>query len=152
MTAKYIIDVRNQQSHLRLRIQSVKALAESVLKLEKVCARVPIELSISLVNDRQIRKLNRTFHYEDRATDVLAFPIDLSPEGGRTWMLGEVVVSVERALAQSKVFMTHFKKEVALYVVHGILHLLGYRDHRAALARKMEKRQDFILKKAYRGI
>jgi probable rRNA maturation factor len=78
--------------------------------------------------------------------------MDISMPKEGPWVMGEVVISVERAWVQSKIFKMDFKKEVALYIVHGILHLLGYKDDQDHLAKKMWERQNFILDQSYRGI
>ena len=150
--SKYLIDITNQQTLLPIHSQKVKSLARAVFVLEKVVASQPIELGIAFVNDRKIRFLNSKFHHQNKATDVLAFPMDISMPKEGPWMMGEVVVSVERALVHSKRFKMDFKKEVALYIVHGILHLLGYKDDQDHRAKKMWERQNYILEKAYRGI
>ncbi|RLD92893.1 MAG: rRNA maturation RNase YbeY, partial [Aquificota bacterium] len=74
----------------------------------------------------------------DAFTDVLAFPGD-----GK--YLGDVIISVERAKEQAPNFGFTFEKELALLVVHGVLHLLGYRDYTTEEAREMERLQGDIL-------
>lgn len=152
LTKNYNVNVTNHQKRLPLHLRKIKRLAASVLTLEEVNMRNPIELGIMLVSDRKMRLLNAKFHYQDKNTDVLAFPIDVSVPKEGPWILGEVVVSVERAAVQSKIFRMDVKKEVALYIIHGILHLLGYRDDKPLLAKRMWERQNYILKTIYRGI
>ena len=102
------------------------------------------ELSISLVNDRSITKLNESYLNRSRPTDVLAFPMgegefsNLNPH-----LLGDVVISAERAEAQAESKHHSFEEELCLLLIHGILHLIGY-DHeipgsQAKLMRKKEK-------------
>ena len=87
-------------------------------------------LHVALVTDRTIARLNRQFHHVAAATDVLAFDY-----GGEA----ELVVSVERAVAQARRYRSTPGRELALYVVHGILHLQGYRDHDARGRRAMRR-------------
>jgi len=106
------------------------------------------ELSVLLVSDRRMRALNRRYRKKDRATDVLAFPlqrgqiyfprlkINLSPV-----LLGDVVISMQTAKRQAKEFGHSLREEIERLLVHGILHLLGYDHERnvraaAVMARK----------------
>ncbi len=92
------------------------------------------EISISFVNDRQIRELNRDFRDKDAATDVLSFPLsedfvhyDMS-EGTGAYLLGDIVLSLEHAAKQAEEYGHSFAREVAYLTAHSMLHLLGY-DH-----------------------
>lgn len=87
------------------------------------------ELSIVLTGDRQIRKLNHEFRHVDAATDVLAFAMR-EGEGKELHqgVLGDVVVSVERARIQAARAGRDVLSEVTMLVAHGVLHLLGW-DH-----------------------
>lgn len=79
-------------------------------------------LVLRLVDDREIRDLNRRYRAVDTATDVLSFPGETTPEGRH---LGDVVISVETALACGG---TTLQRELQLLALHGVLHCLGY-DH-----------------------
>ncbi|MBI1883934.1 MAG: rRNA maturation RNase YbeY [Chlamydiae bacterium] len=151
-TPRFFINIINRQSKFKIHPRKVKALAKAVLSHEKVFSKWPVELDISFVTDRRIRTLNRRFLGHEGATDVIAFPVDALAPQGAPWMLGEIVVSLERAKAQSKTWKRDFHEEALLYIIHGILHLLGYRDDRPSLKRKMWERQDEILKKVFQGI
>lgn len=104
------------------------------------------EVSVLLVDDNTIRKLNRRYRGDDRPTDVLAFSQregpyrEINPN-----LLGDIVISVERALIQSKRFNQSLEKELSLYLIHGLLHLLGYDDTDPADRAKMARRQEEIL-------
>ena len=91
------------------------------------------EVSVTFVDNEEIREINRKFRNIDRATDVLSFP--LFDEDGMDahveeldCMLGDIVLSLERAREQSAEFGHSFEREVAFLTVHSVLHLLGY-DH-----------------------
>ena len=97
------------------------------------------ELTISLVGDREIHELNRSYRDKDRPTDVLAFAMR---EGESTStgadLLGDVVISLETASRQAIRRRRPLADEVRVLLVHGILHLLGYDHERgAAQARRM---------------
>lgn len=91
------------------------------------------EVSVTLSDNEYIKKLNRKYREKDSATDVLSFPLY---ENGRFdmgecisgAMLGDIVISLERARAQAKELGHGFLREVAFLTVHSMLHLLGY-DH-----------------------
>lgn len=102
------------------------------------------ELSVVLVTDARIAEINGQFLGEPRPTDVLAFPLD-GPDGSDRPLAGEVVVSAERAKAEAEARGLSPGEELALYVVHGVLHLAGYDDHDPASRRGMRKREAEIL-------
>ena len=97
------------------------------------------DLSILLTSDRAIQKINREWRGKDRATDVLSFPLKEAKElrrlgrralqpGLPRWELGDIVISLPRAKAQSKKHGLTLREELDLLLVHGILHLL-WLDH-----------------------
>ncbi|OGW83493.1 MAG: rRNA maturation RNase YbeY [Omnitrophica bacterium RIFCSPHIGHO2_02_FULL_51_18] len=96
-------------------------------------------VSVLLTDDREIRKINKRFLNHNYATDVIAFGLDEEP------LLGDIVVSVERARAVAKELGIPFKEELARYLVHGMLHLLGYEDKPKKKYDRMHKRQEKIL-------
>jgi probable rRNA maturation factor len=117
--------------------------------LAAVCARAlredghgGAELSLAIVGDREMRRLNREYHGVDEPTDVLAFP--LAGPGGAP-LLGEVIVSAETAAREAARRGLPFAREVALYAVHGTLHLLGYDDHAPRDRRRMRRRERALL-------
>ena len=124
----------------------VKAV-NGALTAEKVSEDV--EVSIALVDDDYIRQLNLQYRHIDRPTDVLSFAMREGMEDQEEFdfyeeeLLGDVVVSLERARAQAAEYGHSFEREVGFLVVHGILHLLGY-DHeldeeRAVMRQKEEE-------------
>ena len=90
------------------------------------------ELSILLCDDETIRRLNQRFRKQNRATDVLAFPMSESgvpaPRSGPREVLGDVVISVPTATRQARQRGRPIVSEVTFLLAHGLLHLLGY-DH-----------------------
>ena len=100
------------------------------------------ELSISLVDDREIRELNRTWRKRDRSTDVLSFSLmEGGASGHRGDLMGDVVISVETAAAQAAGRHRGLDEEVARLVIHGLLHILGH-DHETEVdARAMRREQ-----------
>jgi probable rRNA maturation factor len=87
-----------------------------------------VDLTLVFTNDRQIQALNRDYIGKDTPTDVLSFlASETDPETGRQY-LGDVIISVPRAKEQSAAAGHSLDEELALLVVHGVLHLLGH-DH-----------------------
>ena len=91
------------------------------------------EINVTFTDDEEIKELNARFRNIDKSTDVLSFPLgedgiyDIDPENGAK-MLGDVVISLEHADEQARLYGHSFEREVAYLTVHSVLHLLGY-DH-----------------------
>jgi probable rRNA maturation factor len=103
------------------------------------------EVSVLLVGDRAIRRLHRTYLNHDRPTDVLAFPQQGGVPAPQPHLLGDVVISVETAARQAKAHGHSLDRELALLLIHGILHLVGYDDTTPAARRRMWARQARLL-------
>ena len=94
----------------------------------------PVEVSVVLLNDAQIRRYNRQFRKKDHPTDVLSFPVnELQDEISRVrkrqiFYLGDILISMERAASQAREKNHPPQKEFKILLLHGMLHLLGY-DH-----------------------
>ncbi|MBI4577909.1 MAG: rRNA maturation RNase YbeY [Planctomycetes bacterium] len=95
------------------------------------------DVTVVVMDDRQIRRLHREWLGVDSATDVLSFPLAGGPAVDR--LLGEVYVSAQTARREARARGRSVVQELALYVVHGVLHLVGFDDGEpAALARMRE--------------
>ncbi len=112
------------------------------------------EVSVLIAGEEEVHRLNREYLGEDRPTDVLSFPMlpphaaddpsFVAPPDGLKH-LGEVIVSYPQAVAQAKEHGHATTREVAILVIHGVLHLLGY-DHAAPAEEKdMRAREAAIL-------
>lgn len=109
------------------------------------------ELSITLTDDENIHTLNKKYRNIDRPTDVLSFAFRESDEpeilNAEFEILGDIIISLERAKVQAEEFGHSFMREVIFLEVHGLLHLLGY-DHIEENERlEMETEQKFIMEK-----
>ena len=108
----------------------------------------PCEISVTLTDNPGIHKLNKEHRNVDRPTDVLSFPIfDDEFDDGELCILGDIVISLEKAASQAQEYGHSFKRELAFLTVHSMLHLLGY-DHEEGLAMESEmfEKQEIILK------
>ena len=129
----------------------IRRAVEETLAYEEV--EDNCELSVTFCDNEEIRELNRRFRNIDRATDVLSFPLfdndgmDSHVEELQC-MLGDMVLSLERALEQAVEYGHSFEREVAFLTVHSVLHLLGY-DHETSEEDEtdMRRRQSEIMER-----
>ena len=107
------------------------------------------ELSITLTDDEHIHELNKNYRGVDRPTDVLSFAFRESDEpeilNQHTEILGDIIISLERAKMQAAEFGHTYLREVVFLTVHGLLHLLGYDHIEEADRIEMEREQDFVM-------
>jgi probable rRNA maturation factor len=103
-----------------------------------------VELSLSLVSDRTIRPLKKQWFGIDAVTDVLSFPAGDGPWVGAR-PLGDIVISLDTARRAARQFKTPLEHELARYLAHGLLHLLGFDHQRPADARRMERAERSLL-------
>ncbi|MEM1483652.1 rRNA maturation RNase YbeY [Oscillospiraceae bacterium PP1C4] len=103
------------------------------------------EVSVSFVTNEQIRQLNNEFRGKDAPTDVLSFPLgengvyDRNMETGAL-QLGDVVISIEKAVEQAYIYGHSLQREIGFLTVHSVLHLLGY-DHEAGGLEQVRMRE-----------
>ena len=112
------------------------------------------ELSILLVANNSFRRLNYLYPGEDRATDVLSFAMnelgedEPAYESGEINMLGDIVISLEKALQQSEEYGHSVTREIGFLTAHGLLHLLGFEHDTETGDRDMQEWQEKILRAA----
>ena len=109
------------------------------------------ELSIVIGDDRWIQDLNRRYRKRNAPTDVLAFPQEQGP-AEKECLLGDVAISAETASRQAKALGHSLEEELAVLLVHGILHLTGWRDDTPAQRRRMMRRTRQLLPQARREL
>jgi probable rRNA maturation factor len=122
-----------------------KLLSKIAHRALEVLGLSKVELSIALVSDTQIKRLNKLYRNKDKPTDVLSFPIG---ERVEDWLiLGDIVISVDTAKRQAKELGHSLEEELKRLLVHGLVHLLGY-DHE--LGGEEEKKffelEEFVLR------
>jgi len=115
----------------------IKKMAETALK---GLGFDDCELSVLLTGNSEVRELNREYRGKDKPTDVLSFPM------GDSYLLGDIVISIEKAASQANEFGVSFDEEMARLLVHGLLHLAGY-DHvkGGRQARKMKDKEEELM-------
>jgi len=139
--------MRKNKVLVKKRVRGVesKLLSKIAHRVLEVLGLNKVELSIVLVSDAQIKRLNKLYRNKDKPTDVLSFPIGEKVNG---WLiLGDIVISVDTAKRQAKELGYSLEEELKRLLVHGLVHLLGY-DHE--LGGEEEKRffelEEFVLK------
>lgn len=144
-------------------IEKISEICDFALKEEEM--NLEYQISLLFVDNEEIREINNETRNIDKETDVLSFPMldfedkkvykemylnfefDETFKDGNELILGDMVLSLEKALEQSKDYGHSFEREVSYLVVHSILHLLGY-DHMVDDdKKKMRKREEEILNK-----
>jgi probable rRNA maturation factor len=118
------VDVVSRAHGRKIALRRVKQTARKILTL---LDQGDAELSVALVANEEIKKLNGKYRNKLKTTDVLSFSVNGSPSG-RARLLGDVVISVEKAEEQANDGGWTLEEEIERLLIHGILHLLGY-DH-----------------------
>ena len=131
---KIKVIITNKQKNIKIPTglrMLIRRCCNAVLQMEEFPGSV--EVSVTLVNNQQIRELNSIYRKNDSATDVLSFPMgetgkyDTDPDTGAK-ILGDIVISMEKAIEQADRFGHSLQREVGYLTAHSMLHLLGY-DH-----------------------
>jgi probable rRNA maturation factor len=134
------IFLSNRQKRVAIDTQRIKRAAKKILN---ALGCDESEVSIVIVNDEEITRLNRQYFQRNRPTNVIAFPMASGdPAALNPHLLGDVVISAETAKRQSEAVGGKTEEEILFLMLHGILHLLGY-DHEGSLdeRRKMEAKE-----------
>jgi probable rRNA maturation factor len=136
----------------RLEVSWLKRIAEQVLAAEGASADV--ELGLFIASGERVRQLNRDYLGRDEPTDVLAFsageevggnlPLFVPPPDG-VLHLGEVIISYPQAVVQAAEYKHSVKREIAVLIIHGVLHLLGYEHDKPELELRMRAREKEVL-------
>jgi len=128
------IEIANAQSQLPVDARGLERAVRMILEDESIRQA---EISVAVVDDATICRLNRQYLNHDRPTDVLSFVLD--QDGER--LEGEIVASAETARTAARRFGWSAAEELLLYVVHGALHLVGCEDATAAQRTRMRQRE-----------
>lgn len=134
------VAVVDQQNHLQIAPSRIKQAVEVALESAGVHQA---RMTVALIDDAHIRRLNRQFLQEDESTDVLSFP--MGRVGQR--IEGEIVVSAERAVAVAEQYGWKPEEELLLYIIHGALHLAGFDDTDPTQRRRMRQQELLCLRR-----
>lgn len=139
------VSISSEGVRLPLAKDEIKRLASKTLYL---MGEGDSKVDLVFVDDKRMRKLNWKYRRINRTTDCLAFSMregedsQLHPE-----LLGDVVISVDSAKRNAKLFGSNIKEEMAIYIIHGMLHLLGFNDTTTAGRKKMVSKEKDILRR-----
>lgn len=139
--AKIQVEVSNTQSSLVVEQESIGSMIRRVLHFEGIPRA---QISLALVDDATIRRINQRHLNHDWPTDVISFSLS---EPDESLLIGELVVSAEMARNTAVEYQTDAHSELALYIVHGLLHLCGYDDGEPEDIRRMREREDEVLRR-----
>ena len=127
-------------------------VAKAAAKVGELYGLNNAEVSVTLTDNPHIHTINRDYRKVDRPTDVISFALNEGDEpdiegGAPLNVLGDLIISVEKAQEQAKDYGHSVRREIAFLTVHGMLHLLGY-DHIKEEDRiEMRKEEDFVMEK-----
>jgi len=117
-------DYNSEYDYLLEEYQAVGNLALNVMKLDK-----DFEISVTLVDNEQIKQINKDYREKDYATDVISFESEMYKEEYLDEIdLGDIFISVDKGLEQAQEYGHSKERELSFLFVHGLLHCLGY-DH-----------------------
>lgn len=133
------VEVSDTQRHLRIDAAELQRWVRGALRLEGVAHA---EISLAVVDNATIRVLNNRHLDHDWPTDVIAFRLS-DPDG--PVLIGELIVSAEMARTTARQAGTDPAAELALYIVHGLLHLCGFDDRDADATATMRRRESEAL-------
>ena len=135
-----------------LEVSWLQSIAERVLAVQN--AGSEMEMGLVIASQERVKQLNRSYRGKDEPTDVLAFSMlpaeqipgadfPQPPDGVRH--LGEVIISYPQAVIQAEEHQHSIKREIAILIIHGVLHLLGYEHDKPELEHQMRAREMEIL-------
>ena len=149
---KIRVIINNKQKEIKIPTglrMIVRRSCNAVLRLEEF--KGSAEVSVTFVNNEQIKELNKQYRDKDTATDVLSFPMgkdgkyDIDPNTGAQ-ILGDVVISMEKAVEQAKKYGHSMQREVGYLTAHSVLQLLGYEHENGGPEKAlMREKEDIVM-------
>lgn len=124
----------------------IEQVAEICLREEEIDPKA--EIGLMFVDNEQIREMNKTYRDKDSATDVLSFPMyeaDEAIDDEEEILLGDIVISLERAAEQAEEYGHSLEREIMYLLVHGLLHLAGYDHMEDDEKKEMRQREEELL-------
>jgi probable rRNA maturation factor len=143
--------IRNRQRLVRLNTRFLRLIAKAVL--EEFLKTQNFDLAVHVVRAPEMARLNENFLQHQGSTDVITFDYsEIKPgtQSAPSSLHGEIFICIDDTLSQSLQFRTSWPSELARYVIHGFLHLMGFDDTNPAARRKMKREENRVLKKVTR--
>ena len=135
------LNIRDLQKKIPIDRRKIKQIILKIISAEKLARSG--EVNISFITDFRIKKLNSRFHGRNSPTDVLAFDLSRNQKE----LIADIYISADTAVKNSKTFKTNPVSELYLYVIHGMLHIAGYDDHKPKDIKLMRSKEQEYLKK-----
>jgi probable rRNA maturation factor len=134
-TIKKEMEIEVLQRMKKIKINK-EFLKEKIARLKKIIIPPPKKVSIYLVNNRTIKSLNKKFLKKNGFTDVISFKYSKNS--------GELIISLEECMKNAEIYSHTLEEEVLYVIIHGILHLKGYRDYNEKERKEMFSLQDKV--------
>jgi probable rRNA maturation factor len=136
--------IANRQRKKKINSRQLKKITETLLGELKI---TEAQLGVNLVGAREMELVNETFLQHEGVTDVITFDHaeKRKAESGKQ-IYGELFICVDVAMTQAKEFKASWQSELVRYVVHGVLHLLGYDDLKPHLRREMKREENRLVR------
>ncbi len=132
------VEFNDQQEYIEINEEIIDLLKKVIVTAAEIEGYSGGEVSIAFVSNKQIKELNTKYRDKDEATDVLSFPIDDE-------ILGDIIISTQRASEQAEDYGHSLKRELAYLTVHGMLHLFGYDHHGKEEKCEMRQKEERVL-------
>ena len=140
--------IKNQQKIIKINQRKIREIVKKVLQHLRIDEKT--EVSILFTDDKFIRSLNSKYRGIDKPTDVLSFSLQegivKSPEVESDKLLGDIIISAETAQKQADILNHSIEKELAVLLIHGLLHLTGYDHEKDKNYKIMREKESEILK------
>ncbi|EKE21568.1 MAG: hypothetical protein ACD_7C00186G0001 [uncultured bacterium] len=137
------ITILNKQKVLKINSDKIKKQINIILQEEKIDTQ---EVILNFVNEKAVKDLHIKYFNDPTVTDCISFPIDSASKKTNGYhILGEAFICPKQAVICSKRYKTTVYEELALYVIHCILHLIGYDDIKQIDRSLMRKKEKYYL-------
>ena len=134
--------VKDLQKNLKIKEKELTAVISFIMADLGIGGK---QICFVFMNNQAISKLNKKYFGRKSPTDVISFNLDDRIDPSKT--MGEVFISVEQALINADKFGVRVQSELVRYIIHGLLHILGYDDLNAVYKKKMKIKEEALLKK-----
>ena len=134
-----VVSVYNAQDAIAVDTRRMAQVARCAIR--QLCIRTAGAFTMTFIDARRMRSLNRRFLHRDRTTDVLSFRYDGEP------VVGEMLISPRAARVYAKTHGLSYQQELARYVIHGLLHWMGHEDRTRLEQRRMRAMEDQLLRR-----
>ena len=139
-----LVDIEVRQDEVALDSSVLRAMELSIETCLETQGLKGSEVSLSIVDDREMHELNLQYRGVDRTTDVLSFPLE-EDRPKEPCLLGDIIVSAPKAKQQAEEYGHSLLREMSFLVVHGTLHLLGYDHMTPEEDEEMQRLQEEVL-------